>query len=101
MSGTDNLFFEPKLLLKIFFRIYSYLYCINSNSSFLKTNSILFIACFTVFLTLAQNQKNLGYFVEQAKTNLPALKENSNLLKIGELQNSIITAQNKAFLLNA
>ncbi|WP_445738760.1 TolC family protein [Mariniflexile sp.] len=67
----------------------------------MKTNSILFIACFTVFLTLAQNQKNLGYFVEQAKTNLPALKENSNLLKIGELQNSIITAQNKAFLLNA
>ncbi|XCF04753.1 TolC family protein [Tamlana crocina] len=58
----------------------------------------VFFTCVKVF---AQNETNLGFFINQAKLNAPILKENSNLLKIGELQTSIIFAQNKAFQVNA
>ncbi|MCK7591351.1 TolC family protein [Subsaxibacter sp. CAU 1640] len=53
------------------------------------------------FNLVAQNSVSLDYFINQAKVNVPTLKENNNLLKVGELQNSIITAQNNAFLVNA
>ncbi|QHI36173.1 hypothetical protein IMCC3317_15320 [Kordia antarctica] len=53
------------------------------------------------FFTFAQHQTNLDFFVERAKENAPTLNENKNLLKIGEIQNSIIIAQNKAFQINA
>lgn len=53
------------------------------------------------FFTFAQNKTNLDFFVERAKENATILNENKNLLKIGEIQNSIIIAQNKAFQINA
>ena len=52
-------------------------------------------------LVNAQNNATLDYFVKKAKENAPVLRENDNLIKIGELQNSIITAQNKSFQINA
>jgi lipopolysaccharide export LptBFGC system permease protein LptF len=52
-------------------------------------------------LVSSQNNSNLEYFINRAKENIPSLHENDNLIKIGELQNSIITAQNKAFQVNA
>tara|TARA_R110002049_G_scaffold290785_1_gene474390 strand:- start:4466 stop:5290 length:825 start_codon:yes stop_codon:yes gene_type:complete len=61
----------------------------------------LSIVCFIGFFSFAQNEENLDYFVKQAKENAPTLNENNHLLKIGEVQNSIIVAQNKAFQINA
>tara|TARA_R100001039_G_C1831760_1_gene95510 strand:- start:389 stop:790 length:402 start_codon:yes stop_codon:yes gene_type:complete len=53
-----------------------------------------------VFSSKAQ-EASLDYFISEAKMNLPVLKENYNLQKIGEIQNDIIVAQNKAFQVNA
>jgi hypothetical protein len=49
----------------------------------------------------AQEKTNLDYFKKQALENAPSLKDNENLLKIGEIENSIINAQNKAYQINA
>tara|TARA_R110002050_G_scaffold289_1_gene1745 strand:+ start:823 stop:2100 length:1278 start_codon:yes stop_codon:yes gene_type:complete len=56
---------------------------------------------FTMLVTSKAQETNLEYFISEAKKNLPVLKENYNLLKIGEIQNDIIRAQNKAFQVNA
>jgi len=44
---------------------------------------------------------SLNYFLQQAKLNAPILGENANLLKIGEIQKSIIIAQNTSLQVNA
>ena len=55
-----------------------------------------------VSMTISQAQeKSLGFFITSAKENAPGLLENANLLKVGELQNNIIRAQNNAFQVNA
>lgn len=66
----------------------------------MKITIIFLITCLSSLSVFSQSQTNLNYFLEQAKQNTPILKENDNLLKIGEIQNSIITAQNKAFQIN-
>lgn len=58
---------------------------------------IFLVSSFTAFSQIA----NLSYFLEKAKESTPTLLENQNLIKIGELQNSIIVAQNQAFQVNA
>ncbi|WP_142785060.1 TolC family protein [Changchengzhania lutea] len=63
---------------------------------------IFFAIAFLISLIVtAQDKVTLNYFVNKAKENAPVLRENYNLLKIGELQGSIITAQNNAFQVNA
>lgn len=66
----------------------------------MKITIIFLITCLSSLSVFSQSQTSLNYFLEQAKQNTPILKENDNLLKIGEIQNSIITAQNKAFQIN-
>ncbi|MGV8812614.1 MAG: TolC family protein [Gelidibacter sp.] len=62
---------------------------------------LFFIFAFILGFELeAQDMVSLDYFLNQAEVNTPTLKENRNLLKIGELQNAIIQAQNKAFQVN-
>ncbi|APQ16203.1 hypothetical protein [Maribacter hydrothermalis] len=62
-------------------------------------------ACWLLFSIVMFSSKaqeaSLDYFISEAKMNLPVLKENYNLQKIGEIQNDIIVAQNKAFQVNA
>ena len=62
-------------------------------------------ACWLLFSIVVFSSKaqeaSLDYFISEAKMNLPVLKENYNLQKIGEIQNDIIVAQNKAFQVNA
>ena len=67
----------------------------------MKQLLLLAIGFFICSLIGAQNNATLDFFIFKAKENAPVLLENDNLLKIGELQNSIITAQNKAFQVNA
>ena len=67
----------------------------------MKQLILLFIAIFTSLLTMAQDNATLDFFINSAKENTPVIRENDNLLKIGELQNSIILAQNNAFQVNA
>ena len=55
----------------------------------------------SVFFAHAQEVKNLDFFTELACKNAPNIKETNNLLKIGDIQNNIIIAQNKAFQVNA
>lgn len=55
---------------------------------------------FMMLVTSKAQETNLEYFISEARENLPVLKENYNLLKIGEIQNDIIRAQNKAFQVN-
>ncbi|WP_028283514.1 TolC family protein [Olleya marilimosa] len=62
--------------------------------------TILFFFLLTCFVN-AQEVKNLDFFKEEAIQNTPVLKDNGNLQKINEIQNSIILAQNKAFQINA
>ena len=62
------------------------------------------IWCFFIFLcfpTLHGQEVGLDFFLQKAKENTPMLLENNNLQKIGEIQNDIIMAQNKAFQVNA
>ncbi len=56
---------------------------------------------FMVMTSLRAQEASLAYFVSKAKENTPVLFENNNLQKIGEIQHSIIIAQNKAFQINA
>ncbi len=60
-----------------------------------------FILLFSAMTSLQAQEATLVYFVSKAKENTPTLLENNNLQKIGEIQNSIIIAQNKAFQVNA
>ncbi len=64
---------------------------------FLSIGLILLVHAFTY----AQEAHNLEFFIEQAKTSSPKLSENRNLEAIGELQNKLIIAQNKAFQINS
>jgi outer membrane protein TolC len=62
------------------------------------------IWCFFIFLCfpfLYGQDTGLDYFLQNAKESIPSLLENNNLQKIGEIQNNIIIAQNKAFQINA
>jgi hypothetical protein len=67
----------------------------------LKQLNLFIVAFFLYSLVAAQDKVTLDYFVNKAKENTPVLLENDNLFRIGELQNSIIKAQNKAFQINA
>ncbi|SFZ94228.1 Outer membrane efflux protein [Flaviramulus basaltis] len=67
----------------------------------MKQLFLFIIVLFISSLALGQDKTTLEYFINKAKENTPILKENNNLLKIGELQNNIITAQNNAFQVNA
>lgn len=63
---------------------------------------LAFWLLFLIVMTSLQAQEtSLAYFVSKAKEHTPTLFENDNLQKIGEIQNSIIIAQNKAFQVNA
>jgi hypothetical protein len=62
--------------------------------------TLLFFFLCTLFVN-AQEVKSLEFFTAKGIENTPILRENSNLLRIGEIQNSIILAQNKAFQVNA
>ncbi len=69
---------------------------------FVKKLQLTLVFCLIIAFGYSQDHgNNLIFFINQAKENAPTLKENNNLLKVGELQNSIITAQNNAFLVNA
>ncbi|MAL60171.1 MAG: hypothetical protein CMC14_08995 [Flavobacteriaceae bacterium] len=67
----------------------------------MKQLLILVFVFLSSSFVVAQENATLDYFVIKAKENAPILRESVNLLKIGELQNSIILAQNKAFQVNA
>ena len=57
---------------------------------------------FLLFIVSIHAQEyNLDYFLVKAKDNAAALKENKNLLKIGEIQNTLITEQNNGFKVDA
>ena len=56
---------------------------------------------FMLMFSLKAQEASLDYFISEAKINLPVLKENFNLQRIGEIQNDIIIAQNKAIQINA
>ena len=51
--------------------------------------------------TIFAQKYDLTYFLNQAEKNSATIKENQNLLKIGDLQSEIIKAQNSGFLVNA
>ena len=61
---------------------------------------VLLFLCSFQFL-FSQNSTSLDNFLKNARQNTPALSENINLRQIGEIQNDIIRAQNKAFQVNA
>ncbi len=76
----------------------------------MKLNPALFKNAFfrviiTLFLfisnSIVSQNKTLDYFLSKAEENAVALKENNNLLKIGELQNTIIKSQNTGFKVDA
>lgn len=67
----------------------------------MKTTLLLLSTCFVSFLTFSQNQTSLDFFIQEAKQHAPNLRENYNLIKIGEIQKNIIIAQNKGFQVNA
>ena len=67
----------------------------------MNTKALFLFVFFACVKVSAQNTANLDFFINQAQENTPTLKENINLLKAGEIQNSIINAQNKAFQVNA
>ena len=67
----------------------------------MKNTLLTLIFLFLVLQVSAQDIRELDYFLNQAKSNTPALLENRNLEQIGELQNKLIIAQNKAFQINA
>ena len=62
---------------------------------------IFYFFIFLCFPILHGQEVGLDYFLQKAKENTPVLLENNNLQKIGEIQNDIIMAQNKAFQVNA
>jgi outer membrane protein TolC len=68
----------------------------------MKHTQLTLFFLFLVFLNVsAQEVKGLDFYLSQAKNNTPALLENRNLEQIGELQNNLIIAQNRAFQINA
>jgi hypothetical protein len=62
---------------------------------------IWYFFIFFCFSALHGQEVGLDYFLQKSKVNTPILLENNNLQKMGEIQNSIIIAQNKAFQVNA
>jgi outer membrane protein TolC len=56
--------------------------------------SILIVLFLSPYLLPAQN-KNVTYFINEALKNNPSLIENTNLRQFYQIQNDIITAQNK------
>lgn len=67
----------------------------------MKNTLLTLVFLFLVLQVSAQDIRELDYYLKQAKSNTPALLENRNLEQIGELQNKLIIAQNKAFQINA
>jgi len=68
----------------------------------MKYTTLTLTLFFLGFLKVsAQEIRGLDFYLEQAKVNTPALLENRNLEQIGQLQNKLILAQNKAFQINA
>lgn len=68
----------------------------------MKNTQLTLIFLFLISLKIsAQEIKGLDFYLDQAKNNTPALLENRNLQQIGELQNNLIIAQNRAFQINA
>lgn len=68
----------------------------------MRRTQLILILLLLAFLKVAgQEVRGLNYYLEQAKINTPALLENRNLEQIGELQNRLILAQNRAFQINA
>ena len=67
----------------------------------LKKILLYTIVFFINSVVFGQDSLTLDVFLDKAKENNPILNENNNLLKIGEIQNSIIKAQNNAFQVNA
>jgi hypothetical protein len=67
----------------------------------LKQLLLLLITVCVSTLAPAQDQASLDYFIDNAIENAPILRENRNLLKIGELQANIIKAQNNGLQVNA
>jgi hypothetical protein len=67
----------------------------------LRTILLLLLLILKSIAAFSQENTNLDYFRKQAIENAPTLNENKNLLKRGEIENSIIDAQNNAFLVNA
>lgn len=68
----------------------------------MKKYQLTLIFLFLAFLKVsAQEIKGLDFYLQQARNNTPALLENRNLEQIGELQNKLILAQNRAFQINA
>lgn len=62
---------------------------------------LVFIFLLLSIVSANSQDKNLDYFLSKAQENAVALKENNNLFKIGEIQNSIITSQNNGFKVDA
>ncbi|WP_170064388.1 TolC family protein [Polaribacter glomeratus] len=67
----------------------------------MRTLLLLLLVFLKSIAAFSQESTNLAYFKKQAIENAPTLNENKNLLKSGEINNSIIDAQNNAFLVNA
>lgn len=65
-----------------------------------KIRIFTILALFSTATIFAQKY-DLTYFLNQAEKNSATIKENQNLLKIGDLQSEIIKAQNSGFLVNA
>lgn len=59
------------------------------------------IAFLVAMASLHAQDATLPFFVARAKENTPNLFENYNLQKIGEIQNNIIIAQNRAWQVDA
>lgn len=55
---------------------------------------IIFVISVYIFTANLKAQNNLEYYLDAAKINSPILKENSNLLKISELNKSLNQSQN-------
>lgn len=62
---------------------------------------ILVFILLASFGILKAQQQTLDYFLSSATSNAIDLKSNNNLLKIGQLQNNLIRAQNTAFRVDA
>ena len=67
----------------------------------MRTILLLLLLILKSIAVFSQENTNLDYFRKQAIENAPTLNENKNLLKSGEIENSIIDAQNNAFLVNS
>ncbi len=66
-----------------------------------KNYTLLIVFSCLCHLLYSQKNPSLDSFLENARQHAPALRENNNLKKIGNIQNDIIRAQNNAFRVNA